>query len=114
MKRAAIAPLLFALLIASCAEEKPVSEPGEKLYPLRGIIIARAGENGLRIEHETIPGYMVAMTMEFPVRGADVDELPPNQTRIDATLHVMPQRFWITDVKPAAAAPAAKGTAEAS
>jgi hypothetical protein len=95
--------LLLALLAAGCREEpKPVSEPGEKLYPLTGVILSRnESYNSLRIQHETIPGYMVAMTMEFPVRGADVESLPPDRSRITATLHVVQSSFWITDVKPA-------------
>jgi protein SCO1/2 len=91
---------LFILLIAACAEELPLNEPGEKLYPLRGTIVSRSGaHNELRIEHEQIPGYMAAMTMDFPVRGASVESLPPNGSHVEASLHVTPSRFWLTDVR---------------
>lgn len=100
MKRATL--LLVILFLVACGDEKPrpVSEPGEKLYPIRGVIITRnAGDNSLRLSHEAIAGFMAAMTMDFSVRGADVKSLPANGERIEATLHVTDRAFWITDVK---------------
>lgn len=100
MKRAV--PLLLLLVaLSACSEEKPkpLSEPGERLFPLRGVILSRhVSENTLRIQHEAIDGYMAAMTMDFPVRGATVDQLPPDGSRIEAKLHVTERRFWVTDV----------------
>lgn len=100
MKRATL--LLVILFLVACGDEKPrpVSEPGEKLYPIRGVIITRnAGDNSLRLSHEAIAGFMAAMTMDFSVRGADVKSLPADGKRIEATLHVTDRAFWITDVK---------------
>jgi protein SCO1 len=95
------ASLLLALLVLGCAEpEKPLSEPGEKLYKLRGTIMVRDGrDNVLRVKHEAIPGFMEAMTMDFSVRGADVNQLPADGTTIEATLHVTETAYWLTDVK---------------
>lgn len=93
--------MVFAL---ACAGEKPaakpLSEPGEKLYVVRGVVVGRdAGDNTLRVDHEEIPGYMEAMTMDYPVRGADVAALPADKSRIEARLHVTGERIWLTDVK---------------
>jgi len=98
MKRALIAVVAIAAL--ACAQkEKPLSVPGEKLYALKGKIVARnAGDNTLRLDHEAIPGFMEAMTMDYSVRGAKVEELPPDGTRITAKLHVTDDAYWITDV----------------
>ena len=98
MKRALVA--LFAIAALACARtEKPLSVPGEKLYALRGKIVARdANDNTLRIDHEAIPGFMEAMTMDYSVRGAKVAELPPDGTRITAKLHVTDNAYWLTDV----------------
>lgn len=87
----------------ACAEpEKPLSEPGEKVYPVRGRIVARdAGDNTVRLDHETIPGFMAAMTMDFSVRGVNVTALPPDGTPVQATLHVTDRAFWLTDVQKA-------------
>jgi protein SCO1/2 len=102
MRRAVLLALLV-LLVLSCAKtEKPLSEKGEKLYTLRGKILSRdASDNSLRLDHEAIPGFMEAMTMDYPVRGAKVAELPPDKSTIVARLHVNDDRYWLTDVKKA-------------
>ncbi len=80
---------------------KPLSVPGEKVYALHGKIVGRdTSENSLTIDHREIPGYMEAMTMDYLVRGAKVEALPPNGANIDAKLHVTDEKgIWITDVK---------------
>ena len=65
---------------------KPLSVPGEKVYALHGRIIGRdTTENALTIDHKAIPGYMEAMTMDYSVRGARVENQPPNGTRTEST-----------------------------
>ncbi|HEX3577194.1 MAG TPA: copper-binding protein [Thermoanaerobaculia bacterium] len=105
--------LTFALLLAlACGKakvsnaDKPLSVPGEKIYAMQGKIVGRdASENSLTIDHDAIPGYMEAMTMEYIVRGAKVDALPPNGTAIAATLHVTDDKgIWITAVRGGGAA----------
>ena len=102
MKRAT---LLLALVIVACAEQeqvKPLSEPGEKLYPLRAVILSRNTEqNSISVDHEAIENFMPAMVMDYNVRGADVKTLPPDKSRIEARLHVTSNSYWLTDVKPA-------------
>ena len=95
--------LVLTLLVAACAGEeapKPLSEPGEKLYKVRGVILSRdASRNTVNMDHEEIPGFMAAMVMDYSVRGADVSALPPDRSRVEATLHVTERAYWITDVK---------------
>ena len=96
--------MTLALVACSDAEtkQKPLSEPGERIYTLTGKILARdRGDNTLRIDHEAIPGFMEAMTMDYSVRGATVSALPPDGTRVVATLHVTDRGYWITGVKKA-------------
>jgi Copper binding periplasmic protein CusF len=78
----------------------PLSVPGEKVYAMHGRILGRdTSENSLTIDHREIPGYMEAMTMDYSVRGAKVEALPPNGTNIDAKLHVTDEKgIWITGV----------------
>ncbi len=103
MQRASVmiaAVLFLAYCGDSDASKKPLSEPGEKLYVLKGKILSRdAGDNTLRVDHEAIPGFMQAMTMEYSVRGAQVAALPPDGSRIEARLHVTDRGYWLTDVK---------------
>lgn len=97
--------MLLALLAIACGggshrAPKPLSEAGETLYDVRGTIVsADAGDNTLRIDHETIPGFMEAMTMDYSVRGADAGALPKAGSRIVAKLHVTDRGYWITDVR---------------
>lgn len=93
---------LFLLVLACAKQEKPLSEPGETLYTLKGTILSRdASDNSVRVDHEAIPGFMEAMTMDYPVRGATVAQLPPDKVKIEAKLHVHDERYWLTDVKKA-------------
>lgn len=93
--------LVSFLSVLACSEgEKPLSEPGERLYTLRGRIEGRdSGDNVLRVQHEEIPGFMSAMTMDFSVRGSGVTSLPPDGSQIEAQLHVTDRAYWLTDVK---------------
>lgn len=98
--------ILATLLLSFCAGEpqakKPLSEPGEKVYALKGKILSRdSGDNTVRVDHEAIPGYMEAMTMNYSVRGADVASLPPDGARVEANMHVTERGYWLTDVKKA-------------
>jgi protein SCO1/2 len=98
--------LVAAMLLAGCSggeskAAKPLSEPGEKLYTVRGKILSRdAAANNVNMDHEAIPGFMEAMVMDYGVRGAEVARLPPDGSRIEAKLHVTDDSYWITDVKP--------------
>lgn len=97
------AAVLFLLLLAACGggeEPKAVSEPGEKLYPVRGVLLTRSeSANTVFMDHEAIPGFMEAMKMDYPVRGTEVAKLPPDNSRIEARLHVTDRGYWLTDVK---------------
>ena len=108
MKKGIVLALILVCLVACGGKRKdwrtkPLSVAGEKAYVLKGTIVARdASENSLRIDHEAIPGFMEAMTMDYPVRGAGVSSLPADKTAIAAKLHVIETSYWITDVRPAA------------
>ena len=98
MRRSLLLAVLLAVL-AGCGE-RPAQN--ERVYPLKGTIVGRdAHDNTLRVDHEAIPGFMEAMTMEYSVRGAKVAQLPPNKTRVEARLHVTDDGYWLTDVKKA-------------
>lgn len=98
---------VLIILMLGCAKEKagnadkPLSVPGEKTYALQGKIVGRdPAENSLTIDHKEIAGYMEAMTMDYIVRGAKVEALPPNGTAITATLHVTDDKgIWITGLR---------------
>ena len=101
--RCVVVMLVMLFAAAGCGGEKsakPLSEPGEKTYAFAGKVIARdAADNTVRVDHEAIPGFMEAMTMDFSVRGAEVGILPADGSRVQATLHVTDRGFWLTNVK---------------
>src|SRR6266550_4324160 len=99
-----VALVAAAILFVLCAKQRPAAKPpaeaGETVYAVRGTVVGRdAADNTLRVDHEPIAGYMEAMTMDYPVRGAAVASLPPDKARIEAKLHVHDDRVWLTDVK---------------
>ena len=101
MKRAAILTLLIIAVACTEKDHKPLSEPGERLYDMRGKIVSRSAppENSIKVDHEAIPGFMEAMTMDYNVRGADVKSLPADNHPIQAKLHVTDNSYWLTDVR---------------
>jgi protein SCO1 len=104
--RGAAALIAVALVLCACSgseqKTKPLSEPGEKLYTMKGRVIARdTADNTIRLDHEAVPGLMEAMTMDYSVRGAKVAALPTDGTRVEAKLHVTADGYWVTDVKKA-------------
>jgi protein SCO1/2 len=101
-----VKPLLIAfvaLSLIACGKskpEKPIDVAGQKTYEMRGKIVSRDRvENTLTIDHEEIKGYMEAMTMDYSVRGAKVEQLPPDGSRVRAKLHVVDDGFWVSDVR---------------
>ncbi|HMA18573.1 MAG TPA: copper-binding protein [Thermoanaerobaculia bacterium] len=73
----------------------------EKTYELRGKIVSRDVAKGtVTVDHEKIEGLWDPMTMGFELRGGDAATLPPDGSRIRATLHAEGGRYWLTDVRP--------------
>ncbi|MEP6767428.1 MAG: SCO family protein [Acidobacteriota bacterium] len=72
-----------------------------KRYPFHGIV--REVKNGgadVLVEHDAVPGFMGAMTMVFPTRGArDVARALAAGDTIDATLVVEESRYWLEGIR---------------
>jgi len=62
--------LLSAFLFTACQKAETQSASTEaKRYPLRGKVVAvDKAKKKATIKHEEVPGYMPAMTMDFPIR----------------------------------------------
>jgi protein SCO1/2 len=86
--------MVFAL--ASCQTEKPLPE---QRFDLRGKVVGIDRSAGrVRLQHEAIPNYMAAMTMDYPVKDKWVfDVLKPGQT-VRATLVVASDRAWLEGI----------------
>jgi Cu/Ag efflux protein CusF len=91
-----------AALLAACTQKKqPEFEYGEpkKRYPVKGVVLRLRPEARIAvIQHEKIEGWMVAMTMDFPVpEPAEFAKLKEKST-IRATVCVNDLFYWITAI----------------
>jgi protein SCO1/2 len=86
--------MVFAL--ASCQSEKPLPE---QRFDLRGRVVGIDKNAGsVRLQHEAIPNYMAATTMDYPVKDSWVfDVLKPDQT-VRATLVVATDSAWLEGI----------------
>ncbi|HYS56461.1 MAG TPA: copper-binding protein [Thermoanaerobaculia bacterium] len=96
-------PLSLAILCAACSE-KSGPPPKENIYPMTATIVSRdRAQNSVNLDNREVPGVMEAMKMDYQLRGAKVDSLPPDGTAVDVKLHERDGRYWVTDVKPVSA-----------
>ena len=95
--------LILSTILLALACGRKTSGPGEqaKSYPMTATIISRnPADNTVNLDNKEVPGVMEAMKMDYELRGAKVDSLPPNGTAVDVTLHEQSGRYWVTDAKP--------------
>ena len=93
---AGLAGLSMAIALAACQTEKPLPQ---QRFDLRGKVVGvdRSAAT-VRVAHEAIPGYMAAMTMDYPLKDQwALDVLKPGQT-IAATLVVATDRAWLEGI----------------
>ena len=65
------AALALAILIAGAAACS--RESSGKVYPIRGEVVSvSAARNGVVLAHDTVVGFMQAMTMSFPVARSEL------------------------------------------
>ncbi len=93
-----ISALLFsAFLCLSACAGKPAAE--EKRYELKGKVVSvDRAKSEVLVEHEDIPGYMPAMTMEFPVRDAEALKVMEAGDRVQAALVVTDDAYWLDSI----------------
>jgi protein SCO1/2 len=86
--------LLFVL--TACKKQPPLPQ---QRFDLRGKVMAvNKNEGTVTLAHEAIPGYMAAMTMDYPIKDKWVfDVLKPGQT-LQATLVVASDRAWLEGI----------------
>ena len=101
--------------LLACHSQPPLPE---QRFDLRGKVVAIAKSAGtVRLQHEAIPGYMAAMTMDYPVKDKWVFDILKTGETLRATLVVASDRAWlegivITDeAKPDAKSPEASESA---
>lgn len=102
--------LLAALAFSACkkAEAPSSASPNAKRYPFKGKVVSVNKEKkSAVIDHDEIPGYMDAMTMEFPIHEDWVwDDLTPgSEIRADLVVdNSGKDPYWLEKVGIIAAA----------
>jgi protein SCO1/2 len=95
--------ILFSILLFTACQKTQTPPPNAsadaKRFPLKGIVLAAdKAKKTATVKHEEIPGYMDAMTMDFPIREDWVwDDLTPN-SEIRAELVVDKDNFWLEKI----------------
>lgn len=75
-------------------------EQQARTWPMNATIVSRDAEkNTVNLDNEDVPGVMAPMEMDYELRGASVDSLPPDGTQVQVTLHEQDGTYWVTDVK---------------
>jgi len=92
--------LAFLTLLPLTACRGPQSDSDTHSYPAQGIIQhISADRHVATIRHDAIPGYMAAMTMEFPVRDEHLLDGFTRGDQITFTLEVTKDDSWVTNVQ---------------
>jgi protein SCO1/2 len=96
--------LCGSALTASCT--RAAGDPAERKYPLQGQVQAlEPARKLITLKHGDIKGFMPAMTMPYEVRdAAALAGLAPGDL-IDATLVVVSNGAFVTDIRKVGAAP---------
>jgi protein SCO1/2 len=85
--------VLFASFLLQGCSPKPSNE---QRYELKGKVLAVDRAKGeVSVEHEEVKGYMAAMTMDFPVRDAEALKVLEAGDRLQATLVVTDDGYWL-------------------
>lgn len=88
-------------LISACQkpETQPVASPDAKRFPLRGKVVSvNPSKKTASINHEEIPNYMEAMTMDFPIRDADILSTMSKDAEVRAELVVDRGDYWLENI----------------
>ena len=94
-----------ALNASSSATNAPAAKAGDaQTYPMRAEVMGlNASDQMATLKHDTIDGFMAAMTMGYQVKDpAEFSKLKVGD-KITATLHVTPDAMWIGDIQKAEA-----------
>jgi hypothetical protein len=88
------------LIAIACSKPPQPAEKAEKTYPMTATIVSRdPAKNTLNLDNKEVPGRMMAMKMDYEVRGARVIALPPDGSAVEVTVHDTNGSYYITDVK---------------
>lgn len=102
MRKAILFLLLTVLLASACATSPTQTQNASadaKRYNLKGTIVAvDKAKKKATIKHDEIPGYMEAMTMDFPIKDDWVWDDLTKDSEIRAELVVDKDGYWLEKI----------------
>ena len=112
MRRAvSIVALLFAFFFSGCNKQTPTSQDASsknrRVYQLRGVVKEIISPTKAKIQHEAIPGYMEAMTMDFDVKKTNELARIKVGDQIKADMVVTEDDGWLENIVRTGEAPVA-------
>jgi protein SCO1/2 len=93
--------ILYVLLVACCGIVKPLlAAETVQSYPARGVIKEiTADHRQVKIHHQAIPGYMMEMTMDFPVKNTNELSGLAAGDQVTFTLVVRENDDWVENIQ---------------
>ena len=92
-----VCTFIAVLFCAACAAT-PKEQP--KLYTLHGTVVRLDRDtNVATIKGDKIPGWMAAMTMEYPIEDRNQYLALHAGEKIEATVNVSSEGYWLTNVR---------------
>ena len=84
----------FLVFAGACSHREQARQ-----LPFRGTVVAiDPNAKVASIHNEDVPGWMTAMTMEYPTENAaEFQSLHPGD-KIEATVNITPDRYWLTGI----------------
>ncbi|HEY6228255.1 MAG TPA: SCO family protein, partial [Verrucomicrobiae bacterium] len=102
--------LLFAFLFVGCNKQStqaPANSANRRVYTLRGVVKEIISPTKAKIQHEAIPGYMEAMTMDFDVKKTNELARIKVGDQIKADMVVTEDDGWLENIVRTGEAPVA-------
>src|SRR5215217_5791795 len=94
--------LSTVLFFAACQKmpsQQPIASANAKRFALKGKIVSvNKAKRTASIDHESIPNYMEAMTMDFPIHNEDILNTLTKDSEIKADLVVDRGDYWLENI----------------
>lgn len=111
MRRAvSIVAVVFAVFFVGCNKQTtqpPAASASRRVYALRGVVKEIISPTKAKIQHEAIPGYMEAMTMDFDVKKTNELAKIKVGDQIKADMVVTEDDGWLENIVRTGEAPIA-------
>ena len=94
-----MAGISLSVWLAGCSTPQPEQPPGPHRYSLRGRVVSVEKEKQqLVVDHEAIPGFMMAMSMPYAVKDPRLIDLVSPEDQITADVVVNGNDVWLENI----------------